>query len=190
MSDFDLEQPNNMNKNKLFKGNLFLVGPMGSGKTTVGRHLADLLSRSFIDTDHEIERRTGATLPWIFEKEGESGFRLREEAVIAELTAMDNIVLATGGGAVTEARSRDYLRQRGPVIYLYTPVAMQVARTARDRNRPLLQTENPEAKLLDLLRTRDPLYRSIAHHVVMTPDGSARELAQKIIHIIQVNEIK
>jgi shikimate kinase len=189
MPEGEVEQ-SDTTKNKLYKGNLFLVGPMGSGKTTVGRHLAHLLSRSFVDTDHEIERRTGATIPWIFEKEGESGFRSREEIVIAELTALDNIVLATGGGAVTQARSRDYLRQRGTVIYLYTPVAMQVARTSRDRNRPLLQTENPEAKLRELLELRDPLYRSIAHHVVMTPDGSARELAQKIINIIQANEIK
>ncbi len=190
MPDLEAEQSNHVTKNKLFKGNLFLVGPMGSGKTTVGRHLAYLLSRSFVDTDHEIERRTGATIPWIFEKEGESGFRVREEGVIAELTAFDGIVLATGGGAVTQARSREHLRQRGTVIYLYTPVAMQVARTSRDRNRPLLQTENPEGKLRELLEIRDPLYRSIAHYVVMTSDGSARELAQKIIHIIQANEIK
>ncbi len=177
-------------ENKLFDGNLFLVGPMGAGKTTVGRHLADLLGHAFIDSDHEIERRTGATIPWIFEKEGEAGFRLREESVLAELTAMSNIVLATGGGAVTREQSRNYLHQRGTVIYLYTPVAMQVARTSRDRNRPLLQTSNPEARLRELLEIRDPLYRSIAHHVVQTLDGSARELAQKIIHLIQTNEIK
>ena len=179
-----------LTENKLFEGNLFLVGPMGAGKTTVGRHLADLLDRPFIDSDHEIERRTGATIPWIFEKEGEEGFRLREEAVLAELTVMNNIVLATGGGAVTRAQSRSYLRDRGTVIYLYTPVAMQVARTSRDRNRPLLQTSNPEARLRELLEIRDPLYRSIAHHVVMTLDGSARELAQKIIQLVQTNEIK
>jgi shikimate kinase len=134
--------------------------------------------------------KSSATIPWIFEKEGEVGFRLREEAVLAELTAMDNIVLATGGGAVTQLQSRVYLRNRGTVIYLYTPVAMQVARTSRDRNRPLLQTGNPEERLRELLAIRDPLYRSIAHHVVITLDGSARELAQKIIHIIQANEIK
>ncbi len=174
----------------VLEGNLFLVGPMGAGKTTVGRHLADLLGRTFIDTDHEIERRTGATIPWIFEKEGEPGFRLREESVIAELTQMHNIVLATGGGAVTHAQSRRYLHERGTVVYLYTPVAMQVARTSRDRNRPPLQTSNPEARLKELLEIRDPLYRSIAHHVVMTLDGSARELAQKIIHLIQTNTIK
>jgi shikimate kinase len=190
MPDLGLGQASDFIENRLLEGNVFLVGPMGAGKTTVGRHLADLLGRSFIDSDHEIERRTGATIPWIFEKEGEAGFRLREESVLSELTAMSNIVLATGGGAITQAQSRAYLRDRGTVIYLYTPVAMQVARTSRDRNRPLLQSGNPEAKLRELLAIRDPLYRSIAHHVVMTLDGSARELAQKIIHIIQANEIK
>jgi shikimate kinase len=182
--------PVDVDENNVLEGNLFLVGPMGAGKTTVGRHLADLLGRTFIDTDHEIERRTGATIPWIFEKEGEAGFRLREESVIAELTLMQNIVLATGGGAVTHPQSRAYLRERGTVVYLYTPVAMQVARTSRDRNRPLLQTSNPEARLKELLTIRDPLYRSIAHHVVMTLDGSARELAQKIIQLIHTNTIK
>ena len=190
MPDLVLGHSDDLIENKLLEGNVFLVGPMGAGKTTVGRHLADLLGRTFIDSDHEIERRTGATISWIFEKEGEAGFRLREEAVLAELTAIDNIVLATGGGAVTQKQSREYLRNRGTVIYLYTPVAMQMARTSRDRNRPLLQTGNPEARLKELLVIRDPLYRSIAHHVVMTLDGSARELAQKIIHIIQANEIK
>ena len=190
MADLSLATSEGLTENRLLEGNVFLVGPMGAGKTTVGRHLADLLGRSFIDSDHEIERRTGATIPWIFEKEGEAGFRLREEAVLAELTAMSNIVLATGGGAVTQEQNRIYLRNRGTVIYLFTPVAMQVARTSRDRNRPLLQTSDPEARLKELLAIRDPLYRSVAHHVVMTLDGSARELAQKIIHIIQANEIK
>ncbi len=190
MADLSLATSEGLTENRLLEGNVFLVGPMGAGKTTVGRHLADLLGRSFIDSDHEIERRTGATIPWIFEKEGEAGFRLREEAVLAELTAMSNIVLATGGGAVTQEQNRIYLRNRGTVIYLFTPVAMQVARTSRDRNRPLLQTSDPEARLKELLAIRDPLYRSVAHHVVMTLDGSARELAQKIIHIIQTNQIK
>jgi len=190
MPDLALGISANSTEHRLLEGNVFLVGPMGAGKTTVGRHLADLLGRPFIDSDHEIERRTGATIPWIFEKEGEVGFRLREEAVLAELTAMENIVLATGGGAVTQENNRFYLRNRGTVIYLYTPVAMQVARTSRDRNRPLLQTSDPETRLKELLAIRDPLYRSVAHHVVMTLDGSARELAQKIIHIIQANEIK
>ena len=170
--------------------NVFLVGPMGAGKTTVGRHLADLLGRTFIDSDCEIERRTGATIPWIFEKEGESGFRQREHAAIAELTQRQQIILATGGGAVLDAENRQHLHERGVVIYLYTPVSMQLARTARDRNRPLLQTKDPEATLRGLLAQRDPLYREVAHYIVPTLDGSARELAQKIIHLISVNALK
>ena len=98
---------------------------MGAGKTTVGRHLADLLDRDFLDSDHEIERKTGATIPWIFEKEGEPGFRFRETAVIDELTSKNNLVVATGGGAVTQPENREYLHQRGIVIYLYTPVELQ-----------------------------------------------------------------
>jgi shikimate kinase len=170
--------------------NLFLVGPMGAGKTTVGRHLADLLGRVFIDSDCEIERKTGATIPWIFDKEGEVGFRQREHAAIAELTCRQNIILATGGGAVMDPENRQHLQGRGIVIYLYTPVSMQMARTARDRNRPLLQTDDPEAKLRSLLALRDPLYREIAHHIVPTLDGSARELAQKIIQLVSVNTLK
>lgn len=170
--------------------NVFLVGPMGAGKTTVGRHLAELLGRTFIDSDCEIERRTGATIPWIFEKEGEAGFRQREHAAIAELTERHQIILATGGGAVLDVENRQHLHERGVVIYLYTPVSMQLARTARDRNRPLLQTKDPEATLRGLLAQRDPLYREVAHHIVPTLDGSARELAQKIIHLISVNALK
>ena len=110
---------------------------MGAGKTTVGRHLADLLHREFVDSDHEIERKTGATIPWIFEKEGEQGFRSRESFVIDDLTSKNNLVVATGGGAVTQPINRENLNQRGIVIYLYTPVEIQLQRTYRDRNRPL-----------------------------------------------------
>jgi shikimate kinase len=143
--------------------NIYLVGPMGAGKTTVGRHLAELLGREFIDSDHEIERKTGATIPWIFEKEGESGFRARETNVLNDLTARSALVLATGGGAVTQSENRKFLKQRGIVVYLYTPVELQLQRTHRDKNRPLLQVENPEKKLRDLLTVRDPLYREVAH---------------------------
>ncbi len=168
---------------------LFLVGPMGAGKTTVGKHLADLLERPFLDSDAEIETRTGASIPWIFEKEGEAGFRLREENTIAQLTQLPNIVLATGGGAVLSAANRHYLHNRGYVIYLYTPVEMQVQRTARDRSRPLLQTDNPQARLQALLEVRDPLYRQTAHSVIPTYEGSARELAQKIIQFVSINPL-
>lgn len=157
---------------------------MGAGKTTVGRHLADLLGREFLDSDHEIERKTGATIPWIFEKEGEQGFRSRESMVIDELTTKKNLVIATGGGAVTQALNREYLKQRGIVIYLYTPVEIQLQRTYRDKNRPLLQVANPEQKLRDLLRVRDPFYREVAHYVIETNQGAARDLAQHILQLI------
>ncbi|MDQ9022273.1 shikimate kinase AroK [Acinetobacter sichuanensis] len=169
--------------------NLYLVGPMGAGKTTVGRHLADLLGREFLDSDHEIERKTGATIPWIFEKEGEHGFRSRESTVIDELTKKQNLVLATGGGAVTQVLNRDYLKNRGIVIYLYTPVELQLQRTYRDKNRPLLQVENPEQKLRELLNIRDPLYRDVAHYIIETNQGAARDLAQRILQLIISKEI-
>lgn len=157
---------------------------MGAGKTTVGRHLADLLGREFLDSDHEIERKTGATIPWIFEKEGEQGFRSRESMVIDELTTKNNLVIATGGGAITQALNRGYLNQRGIVIYLYTPVEIQLQRTYRDKNRPLLQVANPEQKLRELLKIRDPLYREVAHHIIETNQGAARDLAQHILQLI------
>ena len=162
---------------------------MGAGKTTVGRHLADLLGREFLDSDHEIERKTGATIPWIFEKEGEHGFRSRESTVIDELTKKQNLVLATGGGAVTQVLNRDYLKNRGIVIYLYTPVELQLQRTYRDKNRPLLQVENPEQKLRELLNIRDPLYRDVAHYIIETNQGAARDLAQRILQLIISKEI-
>ncbi|WOE33170.1 MULTISPECIES: shikimate kinase AroK [unclassified Acinetobacter] len=157
---------------------------MGAGKTTVGRHLAELLGREFLDSDHEIERRTGATIPWIFDKEGEKGFRLRETTVIDELTRQSQLVLATGGGAVTNWQNRYFLKSRGIVIYLFTPVEIQLQRTYRDKNRPLLQVENPEQRLRDLLAIRDPLYREVAHYIIETNQGAARDLAQKILNLI------
>jgi shikimate kinase len=168
--------------------NIYLVGPMGAGKTTVGRYLAELLGRDFLDSDHEIERKTGATIPWIFEKEGEIGFRSRETMAIDELTQRQSLVLATGGGAVTQAPNRQFLKQRGIVVYLYTPVEIQLQRTYRDKNRPLLQVENPEQKLRDLLKARDPLYREVAHHIIETNQGAARDLAQKILNLIVSEE--
>jgi len=170
--------------------NIYLVGPMGAGKTTVGRHLAELLGREFLDSDQEIERKTGATIPWIFEKEGEKGFRNRETMVIDELTARSHLVVATGGGAVTQLPNREFLKQRGIVVYLYTPVEIQLQRTYRDKNRPLLQVENPEQKLRDLLAIRDPLYREIADYIIETNQGAARDLAQKIFHMIVSQEAK
>ncbi len=141
---------------------------MGAGKTTVGRLLARHYECAFHDSDHEIEARTGVKIPVIFEIEGEAGFRAREEAVIAELTALSGIVLATGGGAVLSPLTRNNLRQSGVVIYLRGSPEHLYERTRHDRNRPLLQTENPLARLRELYLQRDPLYREIADVVVDT----------------------
>ncbi|MDR0234263.1 MAG: shikimate kinase [Zoogloeaceae bacterium] len=145
--------------------NLYLVGLMGSGKTTVGRQLAKRLGRAFLDSDHEIEARTGVRIPTIFEIEGEAGFRRREAQVIEALTQQQGIVLATGGGAVLDAQNRQLLRQRGWTVYLDAQPALLWERTRYDRNRPLLQTENPRERLERLYAERDPLYRETAHFV-------------------------
>lgn len=161
--------------------NVFLVGPMGAGKTSVGRQLAKALQQPFYDSDHEIERRTGVTIPIIFDIEGEQGFRQRECNVIAELVQEQGIVLATGGGAVLLPENRENLRRHGTVIYLQAPVEMLVKRTARDRNRPLLQTEDPQARIRELLEFRDPLYRETAHVIVSTDRQSVRQVVKQII---------
>jgi shikimate kinase len=146
---------------------IFLVGLMGSGKTTIGRQLAKRLGRPFLDSDHEIEARTGVRIPTIFEIEGEAGFRRREAQVIADLTQQDApIVLATGGGAVLDAENRRLLRENGWVVYLNVPPSSLWERTRHDRSRPLLQVENPLAKLEALYAARDPLYRESAHFVM------------------------
>ncbi|MEL0028708.1 MAG: shikimate kinase AroK [Perlucidibaca sp.] len=164
--------------------NIFLVGPMGAGKTTIGRQLADLLRWEFVDSDHEIEARTGANIPWIFDIEGEEGFRQREEHVIDVLTQRRHIVLATGGGAVMRELNRRHLHDRGTVVYLETPVERQLERTARDHNRPLLRTPDPRARLTELLRIRDPLYREVAHHIMPTERASARDVAWHILQAL------
>jgi len=150
------------------RDNLYLVGLMGAGKTTVGRLLAKHYGCVFYDSDHEIETRTGVKIPVIFEIEGEAGFRKREEAAIADLTGLSGIVLATGGGAVLSAANRDRLRENGVVIYLRGMPEHLYERTRHDRNRPLLQTENPLARLRELFKQRDPLYREVADIVVDT----------------------
>jgi shikimate kinase / 3-dehydroquinate synthase len=150
--------------------NVFLIGPMGSGKTAVGRQLAKALGFEFHDADVAIERRTGVNIPYIFEKEGEAGFRERERDVIADLTAHDNVVIATGGGAVLLPENREKLANRGTVIYLKTSVAQQLERTRHSKQRPLLNTDDPEAKLRSLMEYRAPLYESIAD-ITVTTDG-------------------
>lgn len=163
------------------KRNIFLVGPMGAGKSTIGRHLADELHLEFYDSDQEIEKRTGADIAWIFDLEGEDGFRAREETVINDLTDKQGIVLATGGGSVVNKTVRNRLSARGIVVYLQTTIDKQVARTQRDKRRPLLQNEDPEKVLRDLADTRNPLYEEVADYVVDTDDQSARAVANQII---------
>lgn len=162
-------------------GSLFLTGPMGAGKSTIGRQLAKQLGMPFYDSDHEIESRTGVDIPLIFELEGEAGFRKREVAIIDELTALPDIVLATGGGAILDPQNREHLKSRGRVIYLHATVNQQLRRTRKDRNRPLLQTGNPRAKLEELLEIRDPLYRETAGLIVETDGMRVRDVVKKIM---------
>lgn len=163
-----------------FSGNIFLVGPMGVGKTTIGRVLADLLGLEFFDSDREIEKATGADIPWIFDVEGEAGFRIRESRMIEQLSAMENIVLATGGGAIGTAQNRKWLKARGSVVYLRAPISQQVERTSRDKSRPLLQTPNPEQKIRELMEIRDPLYREVAEIIVDTNHRNPKTVSQEI----------
>lgn len=162
-------------------GNIFLVGLMGAGKTTVGRALAKRLNKQFIDSDHEIEARTGASIPLIFEIEGEASFRQREAEVIRDLTAQQGIVLATGGGAVLNAASREYLKSRGTVIYLRASVNSILQRTGHDKNRPLLQTADPRKTIEDLSRTREPFYNEVADIVIDTGRPNVQFLMQSIL---------
>jgi shikimate kinase len=163
---------------------VFLIGPMGVGKSTIGRHLAALMQKEFLDSDQEIERRTGASVSLIFEIEGEDGFRRREASVIEELSQRSNLVLATGGGAVLAEDNRRALRARGVIIYLHAPIDILVQRTVRDRGRPLLQSGDRRQKLEDIMKAREPIYRDIAHLVVQTelrpPQSVAREILGKL----------
>lgn len=162
-------------------GNIYLVGMMGCGKTTVGRQLAKRLARRFADTDHEIEARTGVAIPTIFEIEGEAGFRQREALVIAELATEGDLVLATGGGAILDPANRARLATSGLVIYLNAPPALLYERTRHDRSRPLLRVADPLAKIHELFILRDPLYREAAHLVVdSVAGGGVAQLVTKV----------
>ncbi|MCS2608414.1 shikimate kinase AroK [Halomonas dongshanensis] len=165
--------------------NVFLIGPMGAGKSTIGRLLAAELSREFFDSDHVIQDRCGADIPWIFDVEGEQGFRLREMQMIDELTQYEGIVLATGGGAVLREENRRALRERGTVVYLMTTVEQQLKRTARDRNRPLLQCADRERVLNDMFTQRDPLYRATADIPVRTDRRSPRAVVNEILRRVR-----
>jgi shikimate kinase/3-dehydroquinate synthase len=162
-------------------GSIFLVGLMGSGKTTIGRALAKKLNMRFIDSDHEIEARTGATIPVIFEVEGEASFRQREADVIRDLSALDDIVLATGGGAVLLPENRAFLKSRGTVVYLRTGITQILQRTGKDKNRPLLQTPDPRKRLEEMSRQREPLYREVADIVIETGRPNLQYLVYAIM---------
>jgi len=161
--------------------NIFLVGLMGAGKTTIGRQIANELSLDFFDSDHEIENRTGVTITHIFDIEGEAGFRKRETAMLDELTEKKGIVLATGGGAILKPENRQFLMSRGTTIYLYANIDTLVERTSKDRNRPLLQTDDPRQKLQELFDIRDPLYRETADIIIDTGKDSVRLAIKEIL---------
>lgn len=163
-----------------YKGNVFLVGPMGVGKTTIGKVLAERLDLQFFDSDQEIESSTGTDIPWIFDVEGESGFRAREIKMIDALTRKSNIVLATGGGAVLEEENRKRLSERGTVIYLRASIPQQIERTNRDKNRPLLQTDDPKRTIQQLMEVRGVLYNGVADIVIDTNNRNARSISLDI----------
>ncbi|NOZ09578.1 MAG: shikimate kinase AroK [Gammaproteobacteria bacterium] len=164
---------------------IFLIGPMGAGKTTIGRQLAKILNMRFVDCDQAIEERTGVKIPVIFEIEGEAGFRKRESAMLSELTAQPNIVLATGGGVILSEDNRRLLRSRGHVVYLQTSVDTQLERTRNSRNRPLLDTEDRRARLEEIMQLRAPLYRLEADQIIDTEGRSPTKAAQVIAEKIE-----
>ena len=167
------------------KRNIFLVGPMGAGKSTIGRQLAQQLNMDFVDSDAVIEERAGADISWIFDLEGEEGFRKREERIINELTQLQGVVLSTGGGAVMSKENRNYLSARGIVIYLETSVDKQYQRTQRDKKRPLLQgTDNPRQVLEDLAKVRNPLYEESADSTLPTDEQNAKLMVNQIVDLI------
>jgi shikimate kinase len=169
----------------LSKHNIFLIGPMGSGKSAVGRHLSRLLRFTFHDSDADIEAKTGVDIAFIFEKEGEAGFRLRERESIERLTRLDGVVLATGGGAVIEADNRRVLAERGAVVYLETSIDQQLERTRHGRHRPLLNDTDPEEKLKELMLRRAALYSEIADLTVSTNGRRVQLVAEEIYQALR-----
>ena len=164
---------------------VFLIGPMGAGKTTIGQKLATELKLEFLDSDQIIEERCGTDIAWIFDMEGEEGFRDREQQAIEELTLRDNILLATGGGAVLRSANRKALATRGTVIYLHTDPAQQLARARQDRHRPLLRTPNPAQTLRDLMAVREPLYRQTADYVVDASNQPIHGVVKDILRALE-----
>ena len=169
--------------------NIFLIGAMGAGKSTIGRHLAELLGKEFQDSDQEIEKRTGASIPLIFEIEGESGFRIRESSILDDLTRKSNMVLATGGGVILSADNRRILHARGVVVYLHAPLDTILQRTRRDRRRPLLQTADRRRTLEAILKAREPIYQQTADIVVETAHRSPMSVAREITRKLEILDI-
>lgn len=165
--------------------NIFLVGPTGAGKSTIGRHLARRLKRDFYDCDIELTDRCGVDVPTIFDFEGEAGFRQREALLLDELTQLQDIVLATGGGAVLDPKNRSVLATRGTVVYLRVTLDQQLERTAGDKNRPLLQGSDPRATLQAMQAKRDPLYVEVADHVIDTSDRPPQYVARSLARLIE-----
>jgi len=165
--------------------NIFLIGPMGAGKTTIGTALAKKTGREFFDSDKVIEERTGASISLIFDIEGEAGFRKRESAVIDELTKQSGIVLATGGGAVLSEANRACLTGRGTVIYLQASIKSLIRRTSRDRNRPLLQNSNPAQKMRDLVEQREPIYLALADLIIHTGNRTVPAIVKETIAALE-----
>ncbi|XOV87098.1 MAG: shikimate kinase AroK [Pseudomonadota bacterium] len=161
--------------------NIFLVGPMGVGKTTIGKALARALKLRFLDSDHEIERRAGADIAWIFDVEGEAGFRERETQVLDDLTALPGVLISTGGGAVLRDVNRQMLKERGTVIFLDTSIDLQLKRTASDKKRPLLQTGDRETTLRNMKQQRQPLYLDVADVHFFVGEGGSRKLVNALV---------
>mgnify|MGYP001825772501 CR=1 FL=1 len=164
--------------------NIFLIGPMGSGKTSIGKHLARILGLDFYDCDHELERLTGASVNLIFDLEGEAGFRVRETNLLEQLTEKHKVLIATGGGTVCKPENRAMLRSRGFVVYLKTSVDNQLRRLSHDKSRPLLQAEDRTQRLLDLARVRNPLYEETADLVFKTRNSSVQSTAKMLAKTI------
>ena len=165
--------------------NIFIVGPMGSGKSTVGKIISDELFLNFFDTDEEIENRTGASIDWIFDLEGEEGFRKRETGILEEMVQKNSVVLSTGGGIILSENNRELLSSRGTVFYLATPISVQLERTAKDKDRPLLKNGDPGQILKELHEKRKDLYESVSDHIVETEDKSSQEVASEIINLVK-----
>ena len=165
--------------------NIFIVGPMGSGKSTVGKIISSELFLNFFDTDEEIEARTGASIDWIFDLEGEEGFRKRESKILEEMVQQNSIVLSTGGGIILSESNRELLSSRGTVFYLATPIAVQLERTSKDKNRPLLKNGDPGKILEELHVARESLYEGVADYIVNTEGKSSQEVSTEIIKLVK-----